>query len=53
MLRKREVKDQVFFAGFHCKDCLNWEEDARGGGWCSVVGKSRWPGDNICEFFAQ
>ncbi|NLZ54311.1 MAG: hypothetical protein GX892_14420 [Thermoanaerobacteraceae bacterium] len=49
---KKKSKNNIFF-GLHCKDCIQWEEDAMGGGWCPVKRQSMWPGSKICNEFTQ
>lgn len=43
----------VSFGGLHCKDCIMWEPDPKGGGKCYFRPGIVWPGSEICEEFKQ
>lgn len=54
MLKKMANEDVgALFGGLHCKDCIMWEPDPRGGGRCPMRGSVVWPGGEICEEFKQ
>jgi len=50
-LGERRSDDRPF-AGYHCQDCILWER-VNGKGRCLVTGNARWPGDDVCDDFAQ